>query len=137
SSSDRAPLERLGNRAHEDLEVEPEREVLDVVVVPLDPVGDRRLPAKAVDLSPTGDAGFRAVAVVVAAHVLAEVLDVLGTLGSRTYQAHLALEDIHELRKLVERPLAEEGAHAGAPVEALDAARCEFRIELRLAVLDA
>ncbi len=58
-ASVRASLQRLGNRAEKDLDVEPEREVLDVVVVPLDAVGDRRLAAEPVDLCPARDARLR------------------------------------------------------------------------------
>src|SRR5207244_12736110 len=50
----------------EDLDVEPEREVLDVPVVPLRAVVDRGLAAEAVHLSPTGDSRLDAVPVAVA-----------------------------------------------------------------------
>ena len=48
--------EERGGGEQDDLQVEPERPVLDVVVVPLDAVGERRLAAQAVDLRPAGDA---------------------------------------------------------------------------------
>src|SRR5205823_4239023 len=56
-----------GPEGHEhDLQVEPEREVLDVVVVPLRAVLDRGLAAQAVHLGPAGDPGLDAMPVGVA-----------------------------------------------------------------------
>src|ERR687893_1569550 len=77
-TSARTLLGRLEDGCHgeqQDLQVEPERPVLDVVVVPLDPVGQRRLAAQAVHLGPAGDPGPDAVAVLVAAHAALEELD--------------------------------------------------------------
>src|SRR3712207_1548857 len=82
----------------QDLQVEPERPVLDVVVVPLDPVRQRGLAAQAVDLGPAGDPRAHAVAVVVAAHAPLEQLDELGALRPRADDAHLAPQDVEELR---------------------------------------
>jgi len=47
--------EHAAQRTNENLEVEPGRPVLDVVVVPFNAVLERRLAAKPVDLSPAGD----------------------------------------------------------------------------------
>src|SRR5687768_9677374 len=58
----RGLAQRCGHRADEDLHIEPERPVLDVVGVPFDAVGERRLPAQPVDLGPAGDPGLHAVA---------------------------------------------------------------------------
>src|SRR5687767_8730028 len=59
-------VDERGEGHQEDLQVEPERPVLDVVVVPLDAVAQRRLAPQAVDLGPAGDARLDAMAVVVA-----------------------------------------------------------------------
>src|SRR5204863_9778745 len=75
-----ADADDRGDRQQQDLQVEPEREVLDVVVVPLDAICDRRLPTQPMDLRPAGDAAFDTMAGVVAVHVRGEVLDVLGPL---------------------------------------------------------
>ena len=55
----------------------------DVVVVPLDALGERGLPAQPVHLRPAGDPRLDPVAVAVADDVLPEQLDELGALGAR------------------------------------------------------
>ena len=73
----------------------------DVVVVPLDALVERRLPAQAVHLCPPGDSRLHPVAVAIADDAFAEQLDELGPLGARSDEAHLAAQDVDELRKLV------------------------------------
>ena len=67
-----APRSSAPGRQEQDLEVEPERPVLDVVVVALDAVRHRGLAAQAVDLRPAGHAGLDAMAVGVAVDDLVE-----------------------------------------------------------------
>ena len=110
------------DRHHEDLQVERRRPVLDVVVVPLDAVGERGLAAQAADLRPAGDAGLDAMAVGVARQVAPEQRRELGALRARADQAHLAAEHVDELRQLVQRRAAQEAPDARAAVLALDAA---------------
>src|SRR5437764_534324 len=72
--------------------------------------------AAAVDLRPAGDAGLDLVAREVAVdHVVIEPVGGLGLQGvwTRADQRQLALEDIEELRQLVEAGLADEAADAG------------------------
>ena len=95
--------EDLGDRQREDPQVQPQRPVLDVVVVPLDAVGDRGLAAQAVDLGPAGDPGLDAVAVLVAGDVARELAHVLGALGPRADEAHVAAQHVEQLGQLVER----------------------------------
>src|SRR3954468_11715657 len=109
-------VERRGDRHQEDLEVEREGPVLDVVVVPLDPVAQGGLPAEPVHLRPSGDAGLDAVAVRIALDPGAEHVDELGPLGARAHEAHLATDDVDQLRQLVEAGAAQEGAEARAAV---------------------
>ena len=113
----------------QDLQVQPERPVLHVEVVELGPLGDRRLPPQPVHLRPAGDAGLDAVAVVVAVDVLAEELDELRPLGARPDEAHLALQDVQELRQLVDRRPAEKLADARPAVDPFDAARGAVELE--------
>jgi hypothetical protein len=54
------------------------------------------------DLRPAGDACLRAQTAVVAAHVVAEVLNVFRTLRAWADEAHLAPEDVDQLGKLVQ-----------------------------------
>ena len=67
----------------DDLEVEPRRAVLDVVVVPFDPVGDRGVAAQPLDLRPAGDPGLDPMAVRVAIDGLVEELHVGRPLRAR------------------------------------------------------
>src|SRR5436305_764280 len=85
--------EDLDECERQDPEVEPQRPVLDVVVVPLHPVGDRRLPAQAMDLGPTGDPGLDAVALLVACDLAREALDEFRPFRTRTDEAHVAAQD--------------------------------------------
>src|SRR5690242_19536122 len=73
-----------------DLEVEPERVVLDVIVVPLRTICEGRPASQALHLSPAGNASLDPVAVAVAIHRALEALDELRPLGARPDQAHLA-----------------------------------------------
>src|SRR3954447_20079479 len=109
-------------RHQQDLDVEPERPVLDVVVVPLGAVGERGLAAQAVNLGPAGDPGLDAVAVAVAVDVVLEQPGEVRTLGTWADQAHVALEHVQQLRQLVERGAAQERAEARAAVVGLDPA---------------
>ena len=67
-------------RQEHDLEVEPERPVLDVVVVPFDPIGEGGLASESVDLGPTGDSRLHTVPLVIAVDGLLQNLDVFGAL---------------------------------------------------------
>src|SRR5690349_8227197 len=100
-----------GQERHQhDLHVEPDRPVLDVVVVPLDAVGERRLATQAVDLRPARDPGLDAETVAVAVDALFEHAREVGPLGAGADKAHVALEHVQQLRQLVERGLAHEAA---------------------------
>src|SRR5918999_1003809 len=124
-TSARTLLGRLEDGRHgeqQDLQVEPERPVLDVVVVPLDPVRERRLAAQPVHLRPAGDTGLHAVAVLVTGHAPLEQLDELRPLGPRPDDAHLAPQDVEELGQLVDREPPDQLPDRGTPVHALHAA---------------
>src|SRR5579859_4477624 len=114
--------QHLEDGQDDDPQVEAQRPVLDVVVVPLDPVGDRGLAAQAVDLGPAGDPGFDPVAVLVAGYLAHEALDELGPLRPRPDQAHVAAEHVQQLGELVQGGVAQEAPDRGAPVLAFDAA---------------
>src|SRR4051795_11213137 len=118
-------------RHQQDLDVEPERPVLDVVVVPLDAVAERGLAAQAVNLGPAGDPGLDAVAVAVAVDVVLEQPGEVRTLGTWADQAHVALEHVQQLRQRVERGAAQEGAEARAAVVALNPAGGGVRRQVR------
>ena len=104
----------------------------DVVVVPLDALGERSLPAQAVDLRPAGDPRLDAVAVVVADDVLVEQLDELRALGAGPDQAHLAAQDVQQLRQLVDRGATQEAPDRRAAVATLDSARRGIAAEQRV-----
>src|SRR4051794_14613207 len=82
--------QKSGDRLHEDLEVEPGAPVLDVEVIPLDAVGERRVATQPVDLGPAGEPGLHAMTVGVAVDRPLEQLDVVESLGPRADQRHVA-----------------------------------------------
>src|SRR3954447_353861 len=133
----RAAQDRAG-RAAEDPEVQPERPAVDVGVVELGALGDAGGAARALDLGQAGQADAHAVAVRVAGDVGGEALDVLGPLGARADEAHVAAHHVPQLGQLVHRGAADEAADGRAAVDALDAAggRSGGRHEARL-VADA
>src|SRR5215218_3826746 len=124
--------EQRRDRHQDDLQVEPERPVLDVVVVPLDPVVERGLPAQPLHLRPAGQTGLDAMAVAVAVDVLLEGADEVRALRARPDDRHVAAQDVEELRQLVERQAAHDLADARAAVVALDAAGGEARLRHEL-----
>src|SRR5262249_743111 len=71
---------------------------------------DAGVASQAIDLRPAGDAGLLLVPSHVARDALAEALDPDRLLGARADDAHLAAQHIHELRQLIERVAAQEGA---------------------------
>ena len=64
------------------------------------------------DLGEAGDAGLDVVAVGVLGVSLGELLDEVRALGARPDEAHVAVEDVPDLRQLVEAGGADEGADA-------------------------
>ncbi len=94
------------------MEVEPDAPVFDVVDVVLDAGGEVGVAAEAVDLRPAGHAGFDEVAREVVRDLAGELVDVIGALGARADEAHVAAEDVPELGKLVDVPATKEGADA-------------------------
>ena len=117
--------ENLCHGQDENLQVQPEREVLDVEVVPLGAICDRRPAAQPVYLSPPRDARLDPVAFGLAVHVLAESSDVLGPFRPRPHKAHLTAEDVDQLRQLVNVGASQEFAEPRDPVDTFDAARAE------------
>src|SRR5688572_12556986 len=85
-----------------DLDVERHRPVLDVVEVVLDALLERGVAAPAVHLRPAGDAGLHLVAQHVLRDAVLELLDEERPLRAGTDDRHVALEDVPELRQLVQ-----------------------------------
>ena len=100
--------EERGGGEQDRLQVEPRRPVLDVVVVPLDAVLERRLAAQAVDLRPAGDADLDAVAVVVAVDVSFEKARRSSGARAAGRRCSCRPDDVEQLRQLVERRAAHE-----------------------------
>src|SRR3990172_7897229 len=107
--------EHADERQADDLEVEPERPALDVLDVVLDALLERGVPAQAVDLRPAGEAGLDLVPQHVARHGPPEPLHEHRPLGPRPDDAHLAAEDVDELRQLVEAEAPGKGADRRGP----------------------
>ena len=92
----------------QDLDVHQVGPVLDVVEVVFDSLPDGGIAAVAIHLSPAGDAGTDLMLDVVAGNLLLELLDEEGTLRARPDQTHVTLEDIEDLRQLVDTGLPDE-----------------------------
>ena len=102
-------LERFHNGYQDNLDIQPERPMVDIpnVVVKLLFPGEG---IATVDLSPSSDAGKY----FVAASLLGGIsLQVLGEQWSRTDYAHLTTEDIEELGELVQASGAKEAPQGG------------------------
>src|SRR5688572_20579264 len=98
-----------------DLEIEQEVPIFDVVEVAADARVEIGVAAVAVDLGPAGDARLDVVARVVVGDLLLEVADEFGALGARADEAHVALQDVPELRRLIDVPLAHKRADGETP----------------------
>src|SRR5207237_161190 len=100
------------DRIEDDRQVEEQRLALDVVEVVLELLQHvlRRRAVLAAHLRVTGDAGLHVEALLEERHLLIELLDEDGPLGARADHAHVAAEDVPELRELVETRLPDEAA---------------------------
>src|SRR5687767_3934374 len=94
-----------------DFDVERDGPVFDVVEVELDTLFERGVAAPAVYLRPAGDAGLDLVAQHVLRDAVLELLDEERPLGTRPDDRHVALEDVPELRQLVEVEAAQPLSH--------------------------
>lgn len=102
--------EDLDGLDHDD-EVLEQAVVLDVHEV-VDEFVVRRGVVLGEDLGEAGDAGLDVVAVGVLGILRGELLDEVRALGARADEAHVAVEDVPDLRQLVEAGGADEGADA-------------------------
>src|SRR5919109_18622 len=111
------------DRVDQNLQIERQRQVLDVVEVVAELARDlfRRHRVPGAHLRPAGEAGSDLVAQVVEGNDRRERGDVDGHLGARAHQAHVAAQDVEALRQLVEAIAAEHGPqprHAAGVVAA-------------------
>src|SRR5207247_1341511 len=103
-----AAAQHRGERLQEDLQIESEGPVVDVLHVGLDPVLElRRVP---VHLPEAGHAGPHAEAPL--ADALVDARHVARRQGTRADQTHVALDDVHELRQLIDAHVAQPAPHA-------------------------
>jgi hypothetical protein len=106
--------EQLDHRQQNDLDVEHRRPVPQVIEIVIDArlhlLELRGLAAAAVHLRKSGDAGQHLVANHVALDELAVLLVVRDRVRPRTHETHAALKHVDELRQLIERGAAQEGA---------------------------
>src|SRR5438445_13332128 len=94
----------------ENAEVEPRSPVGDVVEIVLDSFAQGGVAAPAVDLGPAGDPGLHAMAGHVIGNGLGELLNKDGSLRPGTDQAHVAYQNIDQLRQLVKACASNECA---------------------------
>ena len=102
------PAEERQRRSEQDREVDLRRAVLDVPDVELDPVRPRERRAP-LNLRPAGEPGADLEA---AALVLVVLLDLVAKRRARPDHAHVAAQDVPELRQLVDRGAPEDAADA-------------------------
>src|SRR2546425_4382666 len=103
-----------GNRPAENLQVKPQRPVIDVFQIQPHPVAKVLHIVSAADLPETGDTGFDAQSSAV--RQIVKPLDLIQGERTRADQAHLTAQDIDQLGKLVETEFANElpnSCHAG------------------------
>src|SRR5690554_3138825 len=113
------------------LEVELQGPVLDVVEIVLDALLDRRIPAPAVHLSPSRNAGLDLVAQHVPRHAIPKLLDENGSLRSRPDDGHIALQHVDKLGKLIQGGAAKDSTYRCRPIFA---GSCPHRPRLRLRI---
>src|SRR5436305_9936082 len=97
----------------------PERPIVDVVEIMLDPalhflIGFS-LSTQAMDLRPAGDARLDVVPAGIERDTLLVLPIVRKRMWPRANQRHVALDDIEQLRQLVDAPATKPGAHLGHP----------------------
>lgn len=101
------------HRAEHDRQVEPDGQVFDVVEVVFEffhgvfDAGGVAL----LDLGPAGDAGFDSVAPLIKGDLALKLLYKLDLFGTGTDDAHVALQNIPQLRQLVQAEAAQDTAH--------------------------
>src|SRR5688572_17552808 len=118
-------------------EIEPERSALDVDEIVAELLTPRHV-ARRVDLRDPGEARLHAGACVIPRNLLhrddasiAGGVDLAGTQRARADEAHVAAEDVHELRELVHRGGAQEppgSRHARVPLDRLHRSPLPLRI---------
>src|SRR5919199_711547 len=103
--------EERERRPREDLQVEPRRAALDVPDVELDPLVPRQ-PRAPVDLRPAREPGLDLEPAPLPRRV---AVDLVPQRRARPDQAHIAADDVPELRELVERQPAQQHSNTGDP----------------------
>ncbi len=99
------------NCRHDDEEVESDRPIVDVDQVK-PPIGVERRVVTRFDLPESGDAWFDAVPT---AQLVVKLVHLVREGGTRSDQAHRPVENVEELRKLVDAQGAHDGADSGHP----------------------
>ena len=99
----------------DNLQIEGQTPIAQVIKIVFNPFRDRSIAPPSVHLGPSGDPGFEHMAGVVAINFLQEPLHEKGALRARSHDTHVSLQDVQELRQLVEIGPSQEGSYFGAP----------------------
>src|SRR5438105_2260066 len=91
--------QHLRESAQKHLRVEPERPILDVIVVKPRAVCDGHVATEPADLSESRQPAGYAVTLAIARYLLAEPLDEQRPLRARPHQGHVTAQDVPELRQ--------------------------------------
>src|ERR1041385_8306365 len=106
-------LDKTSRRRHDnDLEVQPQRPMLNVVEVELDALGQVRVTPPAVYLRPPGDTALYHVLFHVAREPVLELFDEVGPFGTRSDDGHLTFQYIDELGQLIQAGTTQEATEA-------------------------
>src|SRR4029079_12976654 len=101
-------------RSDKNLDVKPDGPIFNIPEIILGALVNGGVAAQAIDLGPAGEAGLFVVAVHVARHQAAKLLDEGGLLRAGAHQAHIAQQNVYEVGELVDGIAAQDGADAGA-----------------------
>src|SRR5689334_15946058 len=92
----------------DDLDIEPQRPILDIIEIVAGAFLDAGIAAHPIGLCPAGNTSLLLMTVDIARDALTKTLDPHWLLGARADDAHLTAQNIDELRQLVERVAAQK-----------------------------
>ena len=99
----------------QDLQIEPERPMLQIIEVVLNPLANRSVASPAADLSPPSNTRLQRMPRHVAGNISPKNLNEVRPLRARSNQAHVSAQHIDELRQLVQPRRPQNSAQTGDP----------------------
>ena len=99
----------------QDLQVEPEAPVFDIIDIIPDPLRDRGVAPQVIHLCPAGDSRPHQVLEHIAWDLFLELFHIERDLRPRPDEAHISLQNVPELGKLIQGVFPDKGTEAGLP----------------------